>query len=1489
MKRRYLKVKLICALVAIISMLVVHIVPTNVYALSNSTSITKSQVDNASDATASITTSSGIVEIIGGFIDRIVSPKVFNLNHVHGGQIFQEWTSTNSLPSTQGYYVLTNDVTISSTWTIPSGTTHLCLDGHGIKMTGSGSVINIGTNTLNIYDDNTTTVHRYSVDSPKANGAGLATVDDSLTSGYKTFVGGYITGGNASNGGAINASVAGGTINLYGGTIIGNKATNGGAINLTRKNATFNMYGGALLHNMANTGGGIRAENVGTPRMSFSGGLIEGNVSNNNYGGAIYSGNDVAISLTGDIRIINNAGKGTGGITCTYSGSTNLYLSGNPVIYGNIDLNDDSESNLRAGVANNAHVCVNGPLGSDAKIGVLITREILNYYDYCDRDPNEVFPCDNNDYVFAKDGSKIVFTPKCNLYFDNNGVGEPVNSQKIAAGELAQEPEAPSSPGFQFLGWYKDKSFTEAWDFSKDTVNEDRTLYAKWIHKHDDVEFVVWDSTTSLPTSSGNYYLKNDVTLSSTWYPQGTIRLCLNGHGIKRNSGGSVIYVNSGVNLSIYDCGSTIHYFDVNSTYKYATNINQNKGNNRLSFNGGYITGGTGTSYKGAGIYVNNGNLSLYGGNIIGNYITPGNSSGAGIYLTNNASFVMYGGNISYNYVQNTGAGIYINHATAIIYDGIISHNKTDWAGGGGISLHYTTAEYSNIDSTLKLYGGTIEYNDTANNYGAIDVNTGRQTHFEIKGSPRVINNYNSNITLRSDYSTLASINITGILNEEALIGLRINDGIFTNGLASNGNTTVSNFVSDNTGKQVRLLKGEAYLGDPHTHDWAYSVTENTITAKCTGVENNTCEAEEQTLTLNVEGKTYDGQAVVASIDASEGWTSANGLTIPNIAYSGNTDAGTYTASITVGGKVASKTFTIEEKSMADEVSATGYTGDYDGKEYGISVSIPDGATIKFSTTTNEFELSESPKYKDASTYTVYYKVTKKNYITVIDSAVVQINPINAKVTIVGNNDTVDYDKTEHIVTGYVATADDELYDVTKDFEFTGNGSVSMTNAGEKEMGLSAEQFANINPNFKTVTFEVTDGYLIINKVDAVVDIAPVTARPIYDGEEQKLVLGGHAEGGTVYYAIGTSRKDEPEDSTYSTEIPTAIELGGYYVWYKVKGDQNHNDLPASRVKVVIAEKPWVILSGTVYQKDGTTPLVNTFVSLIKGDSLFDYVVTDEKGNYEFTAPVGIYSIVIEKEDNQETRSIKLFAKTEKDLIASDTKTESILKVSGTNNNDEIAVGGLNEEALSIRELEEVENDVTVSILMTVEAKAKTTSNNYSSFSKILKNKNLKFYDTSIQKTIGTETSSINTTNNILEITIPYKETNKRGITVYYSDGSNPVELKESDSKEDGTFYIDKENGFIYIYSKRFSTFAIGYTPYYRVRNSVTLGSYDGEVNILLEGKNDEGTYKLENVSLSKVNFADIPKGEYNLTITWEDGVENKLTMPLTISQNKED
>ena len=104
------------------------------------------------------------------------------------------------------------------------------------------------------------------------------------------------------------------------------------------------------------------------------------------------------------------------------------------------------------------------------------------------------------------------------------------------------------------------------------------------------------------------------------------------------------------------------------------------------------------------------------------------------------------------------------------------------------------------------------------------------------------------------------------------------------------------------------------------------------------------------------------------------------------------------------------------------------------------------------------------------------------------------------------------------------------------------------------------------------------------------------------------------------------------------------------------------------------------------------------------------------------------------------------------------------------------------------------------------------------------------------------------------------------------------------DVREHGTFYVDLENMCIYVYSNKFSTFAIGYTAYYHLSGSMTFGSFDGTVDATLTTADGTVVATLTDVAFDAIDFTtSIPKGDYLLTITWTEGVSNSITIPFTV------
>lgn len=81
-------------------------------------------------------------------------------------------------------------------------------------------------------------------------------------------------------------------------------------------------------------------------------------------------------------------------------------------------------------------------------------------------------------------------------------------------GNIASKPTPLQEivPGYNFVGWYTDKEFTEVWSFSK-TVRENMTLYAKWEKKKYTITLDLgggFFNSDYIKVSDGIYYEKDD-------------------------------------------------------------------------------------------------------------------------------------------------------------------------------------------------------------------------------------------------------------------------------------------------------------------------------------------------------------------------------------------------------------------------------------------------------------------------------------------------------------------------------------------------------------------------------------------------------------------------------------------------------------------------------------------------------------------------------------------------------------------------------------------------------------------------------------------------------------------------------------------------------------------------------------------------------------------------------------------------------------------
>lgn len=320
--------------------------------------------------------------------------------HIHDEVSFKFWEKADSLPATAGNYYLMSDVTISATWTIPSGTTNLCLNGHSITYTGNGDsaiYMNAGRN-LNLYDCGTQT--RYYVINPSTHRG--AVVDEATYKAFEgtkgTFTGGYIT--SSKKGFASPATEnLNSTVNMYGGTVIGCNSATGSAVYSFGK---FNIYGGAFIGNYSSNSSNWSGTVYNAGQLTMSGGLIRHNYAYNGAGifQEIWKGS--SCTITGGQIIDNTATNQGGGVFSNDQGSNNakIYVSGNPEITGN--KRGSVENNFFI-PTNRGRLIINGELTDGANIGITMqTPGVFTNSSTTDYNVASKFKSDNVNYKVVK-------------------------------------------------------------------------------------------------------------------------------------------------------------------------------------------------------------------------------------------------------------------------------------------------------------------------------------------------------------------------------------------------------------------------------------------------------------------------------------------------------------------------------------------------------------------------------------------------------------------------------------------------------------------------------------------------------------------------------------------------------------------------------------------------------------------------------------------------------------------------------------------------------------------------------------------------------------------------------------------------------------------------------------------------------------------------------------------------------------------------------
>ena len=559
-------------------------------------------------------------------------------------------------------------------------------------------------------------------------------------------------------------------------------------------------------------------------------------------------------------------------------------------------------------------------------------------------------------------------------------------------------------------------------------------------HTHDaGITFQPWTRTDELPTS-GNYYLTRNVTLAGNASPQGA-NVCLNGYTVTLSDVGRI---NPSGTTQLTDCS-------VDGKGKLESY--PGKANGGVAISGGskfYLYGGTLNGVKVEIGQTGGGTFNMYGGKITGN--TKGTVVGQSKTDGNQSAITinMYGGEISGNNIsENQGGGVFVGSGNQFnMYGGTIQNNSA--VDGGGVYIAPAGNAYSAGEMTI-CGDAVIQGNKAGSVLNNVSLPSGKT----ITISGKLGKNANIGVTTRANLSQ-GNVNIATATDA--------------------GWVVAKNFTSDNSAYDVGLVNdGKTVQLQVHSHQWKYTASGATITAACKAPS---CPAPAGgSVTINKPAHTTygDGQSEKATLTENS-W---QGLAVNEdaITYTKGgtplgaapTDAGTYTASITLGegnkAATASVKYTIAKAEPTAEDFNITEPGEhiYDGQPVSVTKPTFKGdigktgmgeVTVKYAAKdSSETAVETAPTA--AGTYTVTFDVAEgTNYSAATGLKIGELTISNGTLAEGKNKeDTICYSDTG--VKTYTHT----------DFGFSGAGTFALNGSVTEGTNLLATGYPKFENN----------------------------------------------------------------------------------------------------------------------------------------------------------------------------------------------------------------------------------------------------------------------------------------------------------------------------------------------------------------------------------------------------------------------------------------
>ena len=622
---------------------------------------------------------------------------------------------------------------------------------------------------------------------------------------------------------------------------------------------------------------------------------------------------------------------------------------------------------------------------------------------------------------------------------------------------------------------------------------------------------------------------------------------------------------------------------------------------------------------KGMTVSVTNGSATYSG---------SATSGGAKVTVTDPSSgYTVKYGTASGTY-NSTAIPTYTNAGTYTVYYQVTATNYTTKTGSLTISIAKAGSSVTKAPTAK-----TLTYNGSAQALVNAGTASGGTMQYSLNNStwsaniPTGTNAGTYTVYYRaagdSNHNNSSTGNVKVTISTKAMTVSSTNGSATYSGSATNGGAKVT-VTTPSSGYTVKYGTANGTYNSTtiptYTNAGTYTIYYQVVAT------NYTTKAGSFTITISkanasvskaptAKTLTYNGnaQALVNAGTASGGTMqySLNNSTWTTSIPTG-TNAGNYTVYYRVVGdsnhnstSTANVTAKINTKAMT--VSVTNGSATYSGSATtgGAKVTVTDpssGYTVKYGTANGTYNSTAIPTYTNAGTYTVYYQVTATNYTTKTGSLTISIATKAMAVSTTNGSATYSGSATNGGAKVTVTTPSSGYtikYGTTSG-SYTLTSMPTYTNAGTYTIYY---QITATNYTTKTGSLTIT-----IAKANANVTKAPTAKALTYTGSAQALVNAGTASGGTMQYSLN--------NSTWTTSIPTGTNAGNYTVYYRVLGDNNHNNSSVGSVKVTIISKTYTLCNGAnFYSLIPSTATSVEFTSAVAPNGVTLTDVTEAQDN----------------------------------------------------------------------------------------------------------------------------------------------------------------------------------------------------------------------------------------------------------------------------------